>query len=288
MTHRQFIIASCLKKLGLPRKKKRLQDAATELQLLREAEEILGRNVWIKVKDLERYKDNYSAINNLLQERVEFSEKIQDIKSKIQDIKQNQEAKFKKINNSDNNIEEMYEKQKAVVEKIKSEQSDISDIAANIKKSFDRATAKLQAIITDGDDANEILAQKTNIEQLKDKFTDLKDKKSFSDKKLAKQNAILLKISELQQASNSSYKETASGNFEVMGKANHALSLYRVEISALDNKIIDHYNEIGKNISKECYSDEKCRAAVIGKFKLCKIMKSLRSSINFNQSLAEG
>jgi len=287
MTKRQFQTANFLKKIGILRKQKRLQNAAIELQLLRQAEEILGRNVWAKLKDIEQYKVNYWGINKLLQERNVYNDKIHEIKDKIEDIKNNQETRFKEVNNPDHNIEEMYEKQKSVVEKIKIEQTDISDVAANIKRSFDGAVAKLQAITDNDTNAAEVNAEKAKIEQLKNKFSDLKDKKTFSDKKLAKQTAILTKISDSLLNSKNSYKDNAAGNYEIMGKANRALSAYRSKIGLLDNKIIVHYNEIGKNISKECYSDKECRKAVKGKFNLCKIMKSLRQSIDFNHTLAD-
>jgi hypothetical protein len=76
-------------------------------------------------------------------------------------------------------------------------------------------------------------------------------------------------------------------NHEIMGKANQALSVYRSKIGLLDNKIVAHYNEIGQNISKECYSDNECRKAVKDKLNLCKIIKSLRQSIDFNNTLAD-
>jgi len=287
MTNRQFIIANFLKKIGIQRKQRRLQDAATELQLLKEAEEILGRNVWTQVKNLEHYKVNYWEINKLLQERTEFTEKITEIKNKLENIKQNQETRFKEANNTDINIDEMHEKQQLVVNKIKSEQEDISNVAANIKRSYDGAISKLKALGSDSSNEAEIEAEKKKIEQLKNRFTALKDKKANSDKKLAKQSAILNKISDSLQNSKSTYKDNAVDNYEVMGKANQAISAYRAKIGLLDNKIIEHYNQIGKNISKECFSDNDCKKAVKGKYNLCKIMRSLRQSIDFNHTLAD-
>ena len=95
-----------------------------------------------------------------------------------------------------------------------------------------------------------------------------------------------MKISDSLQNSKITYKDNAIDNYEIMGKANQALSAYRSKIGLLDNKIITQYNEIGQNISKDCYSDKACRKAVKGKFNLCKIMKSLRQSIDFNHTLA--
>ncbi|MFT6793610.1 MAG: hypothetical protein ACJAR1_001608 [Rubritalea sp.] len=286
MTKRQFITAKFLKKIGIHRRQKRLQDAADEIQLLREAGEILGRHVWTKVKDLGSYEDNFWGINNLLKERSEFSEKIQGIKSKIEGIKQNQETRFIKDNNSEHNVEETYEKQKLVVDKIKSEQANLSDVAANIRRIFDRSEANLKALDSDGTVSVEAIAEKAKIKQLKSKFLELKEKKSLSDKKLLKQTAILMKVADSLQNTRASYINSAASNHEIMGGVNQALSNYRSKIGLLDNEIIAHYNEIGQNISKECYSSEECKKAVKGKFHLCKIMNSLRQSIDFNHEIA--
>jgi hypothetical protein len=286
MTKRQFITAKFLKKTGIYRRQKRLQDAADEIQLLKEAGGILGRHVWTKVRDLKPYEDNFWGINNLLKERSEFSEKIQGIKSKLEGIKQNQETRFKKDNNSEYNIEETYGKQKLVVDKIKSEQSNIKDVATNIKRIFERSEAKLKALTSDGNGEIEAIAEKAKIKQLKSKFLDLKNKKTLSDKKLLQQTAILMKVADSLQKSRSSYKNNAVGNHQIMSEVNQKLSDYRSKIGLLDNKIIAHYNEIGQNISKECFSNEECKKAVKEKFYLCKIMNSLRQSIDFNQKIA--
>ena len=287
MNNRQYIIANFLKKFGIVRKQRRLQDAATELQLLKEAEEILGRNVWQNLKDLEYYKVNYWGINKLLQERENYTDKIIEIKSKIEAIKQNQETRFKEVNNPGQNIEEIHDKQKIIVEKIQSEQQDISNIATNIKRSYDGVVAKLEAIQSGEPTDAEINAEQSKLEQLKKKFADLKEKKLLSDTRLAKQNAVLAKITDSLKSSKNTYKDNAAGNYEVMAKANKAISAYRSKIGLLDNQIITHYGEIGRNISKEAFSDDECRKAVKGKFNLCKIMGALRKSIDFNHNIAD-
>ena len=288
MTSQQFFFANILKKLGIQRKQKRLQAAATELQLLREAEEILGRSVWTKVKELEHYKVNYWEINNLLHERAELTKNISEIKTKIENIKQNQENRFRAKSTPDHDIETNYQKQKDLVDELKKEQINISDIAANIKRSYDGSAAKLEALNLEKNiNQAEIDKEKIKINQLKDKFSHLKEKKADSDRKLAKQTAILSKITESFELSKRTYKDTAAGNYEIMGKANKAISAYRSKIGLLDNKIIDHYNEIGKHISKECFTDKECRKAVKGKFNLCKVMQALRQSIDFNHTLAD-
>ena len=287
MTQRRFFIANLLKKIGISRKQKRLLEAGTELRLLREAEEILGRSVWAKLKDIEQYKENYLNISNLLQEKNAYQEKILGIKSKIEEIKRSQESKFKEDNNSVINFDEHYEKQKLIVDQIKSEQVDISNVAANIKNIFDQSVARLQTLMNENGDKAEINAEKAKIEQLKSKFSDLKEKKLLSDENLAKETALLTKISESLNGAKITYKDTAAGNYEIMGKANKAISTYFAKIGQLENQILLNYSQVGQNISNDCYTNIECREAVKSKLMLCKIIKALRRSIDLNQILAD-
>lgn len=287
MTKRRFIIASLLKKIGISLRQKRLVDAASELRLLRDAEEILGRSIWTKVKDIEQYKNNYLNISNLLEEKNTYQTKIQDIRSKLDDIRRNQESKFKDDNSSEINLEELYEMQKSVVDKIKSEQSDISIVAANIKKIFDQSVSSLQAIMNEGNNKAELSAEKAKIEQLKNKFADLKEKKIISDENLAKETAILSKISDSLKGKKNTDNDSIANNYEIMGKANKALSSYYSKIGFLDNHILLNYNQIGQNISNEWQTNSQCKEAVKSKLMLCKIIKALRRSIDFNTILAD-
>jgi DNA repair exonuclease SbcCD ATPase subunit len=287
MTKRQFIIADFLNKIGIQRKRKRLLDAANELNLLREAVEILGRSVWINVKDIDPYKVNYERIHKLLQEKDEVNQKIQKTRERIEILKQNQESEFKEINSHEQNIEELYKEQKSVVEKIKAEQSDIIDIVSNIKKNFDDSVTKLQQIIREGSDEAVIEAGKAKVEQLRNRFAELKNKKIISDRKLAKETDFLTKMSSSVQSSNSKVDYKTINDYGIVAEANREMAGYHSEIGVFENELITHYNKIGQMISKECFSNSQCRKAVGSKFKLCKIIKSLAQSIDFNHSIAD-
>lgn len=288
MTKRQFLIANLLKKIGFLNKQKRLNNAATELQLLREAEDILGRSIWRNTEHLDLYKINYWNIKKLLKQRAEISDKIQEVKDKIDSIKQNKKSKFEgKLSVGDISLEEMLHKQTIRVKDLEAQQGDISRIASNIRRLYDGTVLKLQTLIENDADTEEIMVEELNIEKLKEKFTALKDSKSSCDEELAKQRAILKKINDSIYSNRVSYKEEATNNYEIMGKANKAISHYRSQLGLLDGKIMEHYDEIGKNISKDFFVDKDCREAAKSKEPLIKLMRALRQSIQYNYQLAD-
>jgi len=285
MTLQRYIKAKFLKTVGISKKQQRLQHAAHEMQLLSDAEEILGRNVWQNVQHIEQYQEHYQSINNLNEEKNGILEKISDIDTKVSQFKQSQAEKFKLVSNFTSQ-KEAYQLQQIKVDGIIADIEDINKVANNIKKSFNLAKQKIQEISGSESEA-EISKTQAKIDRLKAKFTELKEKKILSDQRLTEEKTILKKLENFQDDSKTNYKDAAASNYQLMEKARNALASYRNQVGILDNKIISHYKEIGKNISVEYFTNSQCKAAAKEKHHLCKIIKSLRKSIAYNNILAE-
>lgn len=283
MTKRQFIIASLLKKIGIQRKQKRLLAAADELHLLKQAGIVLGRNVWQNLENIEYYKVNYWSIDKIQQEINVYDQKIKDIEEEIQNIKKQQKINYNQVEKSDPIVEQQYKEQKTLVDEITTEIKAISNEATYIKRSFDGAMAKLKAM-TENDNINQ---EQENIEQLKTKFLELKNRKHEADQNLAKESATLKQLSTQLSKSKKTYKDISADNHDVMAKANQSLNTYKSKIGHLENEASNHYFEIGENISVDCFIDNDCRIAVKQQFKLCKIIRALKKSIDYNSILAD-
>lgn len=287
MTKRKFIIAQFFKSLGIQKKNKRLQDAATELQLLREAEEILGRRIWEKTEALEHYRGYYWTIRKLLEQRNEFKSKLDLIQEKLSEIKEHKQNRFQESNKPSTALEEAHHKQRQKVEELRIEQEDISKTAKNIRRLYDGTVIKLKSLKSE-DAASELIAQEEeNLLKLRERFDVLKEKKKSCDQEFARQKALLEKVQHTISSRKRNYKEDATTNYEIIGKANKAISSYRSKIGVIDSELLENYQEIGKSISKEYFTDQECREAVREKSQLIKIMDALRKSIEYNHTLAD-
>ena len=287
MTNRKFIIAKFLKTLGVQKKNKRLQDAASELQLLREAEEILGRRIWQKTESLENYKGYYWSIKKLLEQRNEFLEKLQLIQNKLGEIKEHKQTRFQETNKPASALEEANHKQRKKVEELRIQQDDIAKTAKNIRKLYDGTVIKLQSLKSESAPQESITKEEENLLKLRERFDALKQKKKNCDLEYARQRTLLEKVQHTISSRKRNYKEDASTNYEIIAKANKAISAYRSKIGMVDNELIENYQDIGRNISKEYFLDPDCKAAVKEKSQLIKIMDALRKSIDYNHTLAD-
>ncbi len=284
MTKRQFILANLLKNIGFLNRQKRLNDAADELQLLYEAEGILGQSIWLNTEKLEHYKINYLNIKRKLQQRAEISDKIQEIKDKIDSIKQENKPNFEdKLSVGVLSFEDMLYKQMIIVRELASQQQDISRVAKNIRTLYTETIWKLQTLIDNDSDPEEILVEELNIQRLKDKFGDLKENKTSIANELSKQQLILKKISSNINSNVTSYKSDVNN---VMERAQKAISHYRSQCGQLDGKIMEHYHEIGKNISQDFFTDNNCLEAAKERAPLIKLMQAIRQSVKYNYELA--
>ena len=286
MTHRQFIIARFFKKFGFEKKNKRLTDAATELQLLREAEDILGKHVWERTEGIDQFKLPYWELRKLIDEKQELIDKIQSIEGKIETIKQNKFEAFTSTSSSNGvDLETMLQQQTDQVQILSEESEDIARVGKNIRTLYDGLILKMQSLEDSNAKQEEIDTERKNIEKLKAKFSSLKQKKTLCDSKLKQETRKLEEVSQSIKMKRNSYKDEASGSFEIMGKANKAISAYRLKMGLIDSKISRHHGNIGKAISKEYFVDAACKNAVSGQSSLCKVMKALRQSIEYNYTL---
>lgn len=286
MTKTQYKIASFLKKLGIQKKQKRLNDAAAEIQLLRQAEDVLGRHVWKNIESIDKYKVNHWNLKKLLEKKEEIEKHITEIEVQINELKRKKEQQFGQTNNDgEHDLQEMYSRQNERVQLLKEEQAEILKIGGNIRRLHDGIVLKIQTLQESGGDSSAIENEEISLRKLKAKFTDLKEKKKASDAKLAKQEGILKKIEDTINSKKSNYRSEASENYEIIGKANKALSSYRAQKGLLDSKLAEHYAEIGNYVGKEYFRNAQCREAAKDHENLCKIIKALRFSIDYNYEL---
>ncbi|MGE9268890.1 MAG: hypothetical protein ACQKBY_12410, partial [Verrucomicrobiales bacterium] len=78
MTPSRYYLARFLLSFGFHRKQKRLMDAAGELHLLKEGEEVLGALCWRQAEELEEVSPEYWRLRKLDRECAEIVAKIRE------------------------------------------------------------------------------------------------------------------------------------------------------------------------------------------------------------------
>jgi len=269
MTKTQFFTAQILSKLGFPRTQKRLLDAADELHLLKEAQEVLGQNVWSKLRDLPQYKDVISDIEQLLEEKERLSEHAETLKDEVENLRNQQNNQFS-----------------SHVALLKSELATIKSKALEIRREHDEAKSYLDDIKAAGEtDSNLISSQENQIASHKQSFAALKEEKNKLDLQLVKATTEFEKTSEIIEDSNNSQQDSTVKKFRELGEKNKEISGILSRVGIIDNKISSHYSELGKHISLDSLTNAQSRKLVKEHFGLCKIIEALRKSIGYNHIL---
>jgi len=286
MTKTQFFTAQILSKLGFPRTQKRLLDAADELHLLKEAQEVLGQNVWSKLRDLPQYKDVISDIEQLLEEKERLSEHAETLKDEVENLRNQQNNQFSISESSNTDTLEQFKRQQSHVALLKSELATIKSKALEIRREHDEAKSYLDDIKAAGEtDSNLISSQENQIASHKQSFATLKEEKNKLDLQLVKATTEFEKISEIIEDSNNSQQDSTVKKFRELGEKNKEISGILSRVGIIDNKISSHYSELGKHISLDSLTNAQSRKLIKEHFGLCKIIEALRKSIGYNHIL---
>ena len=286
MTSTQFFFAQTLAKLGFPRTQKRLLDAADEVHLLKEAQEVLGQNIWPNLKDEPEYKDTIWEIEQLLDEKAKLTEQAEELNVEVEELRDNQNNQFKIPDKSNDNDQQQLRLKQSKVTELKSELANVKSEALKIRREHDEAKNYLNDITNSGETNLEILtAQKMKIASYKESFATLKEQKNTLDKQLATAQLNFEKISNTIKNSDNAQHNSTVEQFRVLGEKNKEISTVLSRVGLIDNKIASLYNDLGRHISLDALKNPNCKQLIKEHFGLCKIMHALRKSINYNHIL---
>jgi len=286
MTKTQFFFANIFAKLGLPRTQKRLLEAAGELQLLKEAQEVLGSHVWSNLKGEPQYQRVINEIELLLAEKSNLLDKAEILKNKEQDIRDQSNNRFSVPDNQHEESQLEFQQEQAKLVKLRAEQTQLKSNAAAIKREHDQTVSFINELKAATEiDTTTLEHQKKKIASLKQSFTDLKKQKIQLDNQISKSTDIMNKISEVINASNNLEQDSTAHKFRILGENNKEISTMFSRIGLIDNKIGTHYSELGKHISLDSLENSTSRDLVKPHFRMCKVMKALRASIRYNHQL---
>jgi len=286
MTRTQFFTAQILSKIGFSRTQKRLLDAADEVHLLTEAHEVLGKNVWADLKDSPQYKEFIREIEQLLEEKEKLLNKSEILKDEEITLRDQQNNQFNVSNVSEESTLVQFRQQQTGVAEIKSELAKIKSEAMQIKRQHDEAKIYLDEIKAAGEtDTDIITAQEEQINSHKQSFLQLKLQKQTQDKLLAQASAKLDTLSEKIEHSSNAKQDSTVQNFKKLGEKNKEISTTVSRIGIIDNKIGSHFRELGKHISNDVFTNTESKKLIREHFRLCKVIKALRTSIKYNHIL---
>jgi predicted nucleic acid-binding Zn-ribbon protein len=290
MTTTRYLIARVAQAFGFVRKSQRMGDAAREMHLLRDAEAFLGLSIWENCKDIENLSVEYWNLRKLKKEHDAIQEKINEAESKLADA-HDERAHILEITPETNQelIDQRTEKLK-ILENLASQRDQIVAQGRDVRRVYVGLKMKLEVLKQESshpeEHQDEIQSVQKRLDELKNKFTELKNQRIKIGEEIEEGDAELDMIDEQLKNVRQDRRIKASDSFQVIGECNKQLSILHSEIGSLKTQMRSLYGEIGRYVSRYYHNDPQCAATCASHRTLADVMRALRRSIVLNLRLS--
>lgn len=292
MNSSRYLIARIALTFGLHRKNKRLSEAADEMHLLRQAEEILGEDVWEQTEDVEEISVEYW---NLRKYQIAVSKLEKEI-AKADTILDTSHDDRNTILNRTNEVCQALEVQRDELiresERMIAKRDEIVGRAQQIKRRFEASRTKVMVLSEqdeaghDGDNKLAIKEERNRLSGYKNDFARLKDDREAVGEQIHELDEKITAIEAELGNDRKRLREEASVAYQSIGKANRDKSKLRAEVGVIEGEMKQHFSEVGRYVSTHAGTDPTCTQICKEYSHLIAQMQSLRSSIALNHKLA--
>jgi predicted nucleic acid-binding Zn-ribbon protein len=286
MTRSRYILARLAQAFGLSFQGRHASNAAAELHLLREAEEILGRLCWQDLEELEDLSVEYWNLRKLSKEFTSLSAEIERANSLLQQSHDERAGLLEKVVDSTKDLvaqrEDLIEKS----ERLNSERDAIVREARAVKRRHDGLKAKLEVLAGEGvENPGQLTGTQSEIEDLKRRFALLKNRRNELTARIQDLDETIEKLDETIESRRKDLRDEALGSYQSIGKANRDISSCRSELGVVEKEMASLFCEIGRYVAINA-DHENCRRATRKHRGLIHQMTALRESVAMNNHLA--
>ena len=285
MTPTRYILARIGQAFGVNRRQRRMAEAASEMHLLREAEQVLGQAVWERVEEVEELGVEYWNLRKLMKERDEIRAMLEECEAILADAHDQRSTLLEAKSGSLKELEDRRATLLADLDKLSKERDAVIHEAREIRRIYDGLKMKLEVLQREG--GSEALEKTRNrMVELKTRFTGLKQDRDRIAATIARGDAEVDVIDAQLADEKQKHRAEASVAFQQIGQANRDISSHKAKLGLIDTQMRQLYSEIGRHVSRNASVSEPCRRAAKGHLPLIDVMQALRKSVIMNHRLA--
>ena len=286
MTRARYYILRLGQAFGIDFKVRHSTAAATEVYLLREAEEILGALSWQDLENAEEISMEYWSLRKLSKERDALHTKIEKAQE-ILDSSHNERVSH--LENVVDRTKDLVEKREEIIEKndrLNAERDLVLGEARSVKRRHDGTKAKLDVLTEEGsDDEKSFSAARSALAEAKKRFKHLRARRDEITKKIDVLDAETEAIDEKIRERRTEIKGESSSSFGAIGQANKDISQTRAKLGILDQEMNALFSDLGKYVTNNQDAEEidevtRPHRSLISQIGL------LRSSVKMNRTLS--
>jgi chromosome segregation ATPase len=286
MTRTRYLLWRIGQNFGISMTQRHASNAASELHLLREAEEILGQLCWNEAEKIEELSVEYWKLRKLTKRHDDLAHKIDSANDSLQKSHDQRTELLGLVVDSTKELVAERETLSARSERLGSERDVILADARDVKRRHDGTKAKLDFLTSESaTHTPEVEESKKELLNLKDRFKSLREHR---DTLTVKIDNIALEIKDLDariEKRRGDMRDEAFGSYQNIGQTNRDISSTRAEFGTLENEMVLLLAEIGRYILAN--HTHPMLAKIVRKNRsLVNQMAALRISINLNTQLS--
>ena len=285
MTTTRYILARFAQAFGVNRRQRRMAEAASEMHLLREAEQVLGQSVWEQVEEVEELGVEYWNLRKLIKERDEIRGKLEDCEAILADAHEQRSTLLGAKSDSQSDLETERAELLANLEKLSRDRDSVIQQAREIRRIYDGLKMKLEVLQREGT-SEAIEKTKARMVELKVRFTELKQERDLVAASIAEGDAKVDAIDSELAEERQKHRAEASVAFQQIGQANRDISSLKAQLGLIDTQMRQLFSEIGRHVSRNAFVNDQCRMAAKGHIPMIDVMRALRKSVAMNHRLA--
>jgi len=285
MTTSRYIIARFAQAFGVNRRQRRMAEAASEMHLLREAEQVLGQSVWENVEEVEELGVEYWNLRKLIKERDDIRAKLDDCESILADAHEQRSNILGAKTDSQQDLEVERGELLGQLEKLSRERDGVIQQAREIRRIYDGLKMKLEVLQREGG-SDSIEKTRARMVELKVRFTQLKQDRDRVAANIAEGDAKVDALDTELAEERQKHRAEASVAFQQIGQANRDISSLKAQLGLIDTQMRQLFSEIGRHVSRNAFVNDQCRSAAKGHIPMIDVMRALRKSVAMNHRLA--
>ena len=286
MNSSRYMVARLLLSFGLHRKTKRLSEATDEMHLLRQAEEILGEDVWEQAEEIEEISVEYWTLRKLKMKKVKLLESAGEAGTILDTSHEERNAALNETNQACLVLEKKRDELIVHSEGLAAERDRVVANAQQVKRKFDASRTKIQVLNGEADTIEIIKGERKKLASYKVDFASLKVSRDEVGEKIQTLDEKINKIEAAISEDRKKLRVDASSAYQSIGKANRVMSKLTAEIGMIQLEMKELHGEVGRYVSNNAGIDPVCTTICRDHARLIAQMQSLRSSIALNHKLA--
>lgn len=287
MTQSRYLIASLLQNFGVRRKARRMTDAAFEMHLMQDGEEILGAYCWRNIEHIEELSMEYWKLRRLEGEEANLLSKVREAEKTLVDA-QKQRASY--LDRSKGQGEDYLDERNTLlvsIEEVNKERDSLMAEAIRTKKKHSALKRKVKVLQEEGlDEEAEIRKGREELASLREIFTADKERLNSLNEKSTHLEDRLDQIQGKINLEVNYSKGEATEAFSRITKANRDITKHKVELGVLQAEQGVLFREVGRFLNVNSKRKD-CRKACRQHRGILEQTRLLFQSIELNRKLVE-